>query len=583
MVAIGHVLESVLRPVSQSPYLVLARKYRPQTFAELIGQDAMVRTLKNALDKGRLAHAFILTGVRGVGKTTTARLIARALNCVGADGQGGPTVSPCGVCAFCRAIAESRDTDVIEMDAASHTGVDNMRGIIDNVAYAAAAARYKIYIIDEVHMLSKGAFNALLKTLEEPPAHVKFIFATTEIRKVPITVLSRCQRFDLRRVDTAVLTRHLAAIAEREGVEAEAQALGLIAQAAEGSVRDALSLLDQAIAHAEAKVEAEAVRRMIGLADRHAVIGLYRDVMAGRLAEALGALGTLYQDGADPLLVLEDMLAFTHWLTRLKVAPELAAAPDMAQAMREQGQAMAEALGMAALTRNWQLLLKGIAEVRTAGDSLAATEMVLVRLAHAAQLPSPADLVRSLKNGDAATGSASASGPAPAGGGVTALRPQPAADRPRHEAAPADFKALVAMLEARKEGLLALALSDHVHVVRYQPPRLEFRPTARAPRDLASRLMHCLKSWTGRDWQVVVSNEDGAPLLREQLAEAEARDQDAALALPQVQAVMQAFPGARLVAVRDRAAPERQADVEAPRPNSPDDEDWYQDLIEDQA
>jgi len=551
---------------------VLARKYRPQTFAELVGQDAMVRTLTNALESGRLAHAFILTGVRGVGKTTTARLIARALNCVGADGKGGQTVTPCGVCTFCRAIAESRAPDVIEMDAASHTGVDNIRAIIDNVPYAAAAARYKIYIIDEVHMLSKAAFNALLKTLEEPPAHVKFIFATTEIRRVPVTVLSRCQRFDLRRVDVAALVAHMRGILDKEGVASEDAALALIARACEGSVRDALSLLDQAIAHAGGQVRAEQVRAMIGLADRTAVVALYDALMAGRVADALDDLQAQYQAGADPLIVLEDMLAFTHWLTRLKVAPALADAADMPQTAREQGRVLADRLGMAALTRNWQLLLKGLEEVRQAGDALAAAEMVLIRLAHAANLPSPADLVRRLQSG---TPPAAAAAAPVAGGpddGVTALRPGAAQDLVDD---PPSFAALVALFEAKKEGLLALALSDHVHLVDYAPPRIEIRPTARAPRDLASRVMHCLRQWTGRPWQVVLAREGGAPVLRDQVADAEARQREAALARPEVRAALAAFPGARLVAVRERAA---EPDLPAPPARADDGEDWYQDI-----
>jgi len=382
-------------------YRVLARKYRPQTFEALIGQEAMVRTLANAISSGRLAHAFILTGVRGVGKTTTARLIARALNCIGADGAGDPTTEPCGVCEPCTAIAESRHVDVLEMDAASRTGVDDIREIIDGVQYAPVSARYKIYIVDEVHMLSKSAFNALLKTLEEPPEHVIFIFATTEIRKLPVTVLSRCQRFDLRRVDAERLITHFGEICEKEGAEVDPAALRMIARAAEGSVRDGLSLLDQAIAHGAGRVEAAQVRDMLGLADRAQVLDLTRAVFAGDIAAALDLLRAQYERGADPAILLADMLETVHWLTRLKVAPAAAesAAPE---AERTQGAEMAGSLSMADLTRAWQILLKGLEEVRVAPSPVAAAEMVLIRLAYAAELPSPAEALRSLQQSGAA-------------------------------------------------------------------------------------------------------------------------------------------------------------------------------------
>ncbi|MEM9878920.1 MAG: DNA polymerase III subunit gamma/tau, partial [Pseudomonadota bacterium] len=383
---------------SQEAYRVLARKYRPQTFDQLIGQDAMVRTLRNAIEAKRLAHAFIMTGVRGVGKTTTARLIARALNCVGPDGTGAETIEPCGVCEFCLAIAAGTHPDVIEMDAASNTGVDDIRTIIDNVPYAASSARYKIYIIDEVHMLSRNAFNALLKTLEEPPSHVKFIFATTEIAKVPVTVLSRCQRFDLKRVDAALLAQHFAHICEHENVEAEPAALALIAQAAEGSVRDGLSLLDQAIAHSGAHITADQVREMIGLADNAAVLELARTVLAGDVPAAIDLFEAQYKNGADPQSVIEALLEAVHWLTKCRLYPNQAPAAHTAPEQHAKGLELASSVAIPALNTAWQILLKGLAEVKAAPRPVAAAEMVLVRLGYAATLPSPADLVKKLEH-----------------------------------------------------------------------------------------------------------------------------------------------------------------------------------------
>ena len=380
-------------------YRVLARKYRPTSFRELIGQDAMVRTLTNAIASGRLAHAFVLTGVRGVGKTTTARIIARALNCVGPDGTGQPTADPCGVCDHCRAIAEDRDVDVLELDAASRTGVADMRELIEGVRYRPVAARYKVYIIDEVHMLSTSAFNALLKTLEEPPAHVKFVFATTEARKIPITVLSRCQRFDLRRVEAELLAQHFARIAAAEGATIEPTALALIARAADGSVRDGLSLLDQAIALSDGPIGEALVRDMLGLADRTQLFDLFDRLMLGDAAGALGLVATLYGAGADPASLVQDLLELTHWLTRLKLAPQAADLTTVPEAERVRGRAMAERLGMAQLSRSWQMLLKGLTEVQQAPAALQALEMLVVRLTYVAELPSPATLVETLASG----------------------------------------------------------------------------------------------------------------------------------------------------------------------------------------
>ncbi|MCH7931999.1 MAG: DNA polymerase III subunit gamma/tau, partial [Proteobacteria bacterium] len=392
-------------------YRVLARKYRPTGFSGLIGQAALVRTLTNAIQGGRLAHAYLLTGVRGVGKTTTARILARALNCVGPDGGGGPTATPCGECEPCRAIAEDRHVDVLEMDAASRTKVEEMREVLDGVHYRPVSARYKVYIIDEVHMLSRHAFNALLKTLEEPPPHVTFIFATTEVRKVPMTVLSRCQRFDLRRVDAELLLRHLGDIAGKEAVTASEGALALIARAADGSVRDALSMLDQAISHCQGEIDEASVRDMLGLADRAQVFDLFEAVMAGEVKAAFDELARQYEAGVDPLVVVQDLLELTHWLTRVKLAPGAAKSITVAELERRRGTELAERLSLAELTRAWQMLLKGLEETRTAPEPLAAVEMVLVRLAYVADLPTPGELVKAIRDGGGAAEAARSSAP----------------------------------------------------------------------------------------------------------------------------------------------------------------------------
>jgi len=399
---------------ADAQYRVLARKYRPSTFSELIGQDAMVRVLTNAVNTGRLAHAFMLTGVRGVGKTTTARIIARGLNCAGPDNQAdyGPTIDPCGVCDHCRSIAEDRHVDVLEMDAASRTGVDDIRELIEGVRYRPTSARYKVYIIDEVHMLSKNAFNALLKTLEEPPEHVKFIFATTEIRKVPVTVLSRCQRFDLRRVESEELALHFNAIATKEGATISETAVRLIARAADGSVRDGLSLLDQAISHADHEIGEAEVRDMLGLADRSQSFDIFEATLRGDAAGALEIVSQQYISGADPVQVMEDLLDITHWITRIKVSPEVANDVAVPEIERTRGRDLSDRLGMAAVSRAWQMLLKGLSEVRSAPSPIQAAEMVVIRLAHAATLPTPEEAMKILAD--------SRSGASPAGSGASA-------------------------------------------------------------------------------------------------------------------------------------------------------------------
>ena len=542
---------------SALPYRVLARKYRPVDFTTLIGQEAMVRTLRNAIATGRIAHAFMLTGVRGVGKTTTARIIARTLNCVGPDGKGGPTVDPCGVCDNCKAITEDRHVDVIEMDAASRTGIDDVRELIEGVRYRPVSARYKVYIIDEVHMLSEKAFNALLKTLEEPPPHVKFLFATTEIRKVPVTVLSRCQRFDLKRVPQETLIAHFAGIAAAEKVEISPEALTLLARAADGSVRDGLSMLDQAIAHGGGVVDAAQVRDMLGLADRSRVLELFEKAMKGDAPSVMASMGEMHDSGADPVVILQDLLELTHWVTRLKVAPEAAA--SSADSERAQGLAMAAKLSMASLTRAWTLLLKGLQETLSAPSPLRAAEMALIRLCYAADLPSPSDAIKALQNGAGVAASASAAPaapPAPRGGGgaaaraatqpLTAAVPQPAEAPP----APRSFTEIVALFEARREARLVHHLLHHVHEVRCEPGLIEFRPEPQAPADLAARLAETLGRWTGRRWIASVSSDSGKPTLTAQKAANADTLRSQAEADPTVQAILKTFPGAKLDAVR---------------------------------
>jgi DNA polymerase-3 subunit gamma/tau len=554
------------------PYRVLARKYRPQDFTGLIGQEALVKTLRNAFAAGRIAHAFMLTGVRGVGKTTTARIVARALNCIGADGKRTtPTIDPCGVCEPCRAIAESRHVDVQEMDAASRTGIDDIREIIEGTRYASASARYKVYIIDEVHMLSKQAFNGLLKTLEEPPPHVKFIFATTEIRKVPVTVLSRCQRFDLRRIDTEMLIAHLSDIAAKENVAIEPMALSSLARAAEGSVRDALSLLDQAIAHhagdGASAITADSVRAMLGLADRGRVLDLFEKLMAGEIAPALGLLRTMYDAGADPLVVMQDLLEATHFLTRVKIAPGAEGFFDGGSAEAQRAVTVAGRLSVAALTRAWQMLLKGLLEVRDAANPLPAAEMALVRLAYASDLPPTEKLVRSLRDGNAPAAQLS-SPPAGSRGPAAGIRSQAqarAAPRPAPEqfappqsagAAPAidlaRLEDIVALAKAKGARLLATQLENSVHLVSLERGRIEFRPARGASGTLASDLGQRLREWTGERWIVTLASEGGAPSIYEQRQAAEQARKDAVLQEPFVRAVLDTFPGAEIVAVRER-------------------------------
>ncbi|HEX8526528.1 DNA polymerase III subunit gamma/tau [Allosphingosinicella sp.] len=522
--ALGLGLDEPPQPAKAQPYRVLARKYRPQSFAELIGQDAMVQTLANAVKRDRLAHAFLLTGVRGVGKTSTARLIAKALNCVGPDGQGGPTIDPCGVCEPCRAIAEGRHIDVIEMDAASHTGVDDVREIIEAVRYSAVSARFKVYIIDEVHMLSKNAFNALLKTLEEPPEHVKFLFATTEVNKVPVTVLSRCQRFDLRRIPAERLAAHFAEVAEKEGVEVEPEALALIARAAEGSARDGLSILDQAIAHGSGGVAAEQVRAMLGLSDRGAVRRLLGLLLAGEAPETLAAVRDQYDLGVEPSALIRGLLEAVHGITRAKVG----GAADPAQSLEER-EAYAEwatRLSYATVHRLWQLLLKGLSEVHNAPLPLEAAEMALLRVIHASELPDPGALLDKLASGE------------PVAVKVPA--------RESSKAAPATFGGLIELLASNGKAHVAQQLHDYAGLVRYAPPELVIRTGPRLGPDFVRDLAATLRAVTNSIWEVSASDEEAEPTLLEQEKAQADRLREDVLASPLVKAAFDSFPGAEL-------------------------------------
>ncbi|URD61661.1 DNA polymerase III subunit gamma/tau [Sphingomonas sp. KRR8] len=525
------------KSAASSPYRVLARKYRPQSFAELIGQEAMVTTLANAIASGRIAHAFLLTGVRGVGKTSTARLVAKALNCIGPDGQGGPTIDPCGVCEPCRAIAEGRHIDVTEMDAASHTGVDDVREIIEAVRYAAVSARFKIYIIDEVHMLSKNAFNALLKTLEEPPPHVKFLFATTEVQKVPVTVLSRCQRFDLKRIPAEKLAEHFRRVAELENVEVEPEALAIVARAAEGSARDGLSILDQAIAHGEGRVTATEVRAMLGLADRGRVRQLLATVLDGDAQGALAQLDEAHTLGLDPAALIRGLMETVHAVTRVKAgatADVLSSAEE-----REAAETLAAKLGWASLHRLWQLLLKGLADVGQAPDPQEAAAMVLLRVIHAAELPDPATILAQLQSG----GAVSIGAPAQASRGPAAATTASSASLP------ATFGELVHRLEASGQALLGLKLRDQVGVVRFAPPELALKPLKPLGTDFTRELAAQLKGATGVTWTVTLAEGEAEPSLKQQDDMAEERARAAVLADPAVAAALAAFPNATLESV----------------------------------
>lgn len=570
-----------------APYRVLARKYRPSSFDDLIGQEAVVRTVSNAFETGRIPQAWILTGVRGVGKTTTARILARALNYEMPDGSvKGPTIHMPTLGVHCQAIMESRHMDVLEMDAASHTGVDDVRQINDSVRYAPASARYKVYIIDEVHMLSTAAFNAFLKTLEEPPEHAKFVFATTEIRKVPVTVLSRCQRFDLRRVEADVLMKHLANVAAKESVEIEPEALGILARAAEGSVRDSLSLLDQAIAHAAGAVKADAVRQMLGLADRTRVIDLFDSLARGDIAAAFKEFRDQYDVGADPIVVLSDLAEFVNFVTRVKIVPATADNVAYGETERVRAKDFAAKISMRVLSRMWQMLLKGIAEVQAATRPAAAAEMVLVRIAYVADLPTPDEAIRMLEqngggspvvSGGGAARSGAPAAPMASAGSVTSAapvrmptssptafgggaRPQMAAPAPDPQAAApqlrvTSFTQLVALAGQKRDLMTKGALEGEMRLVRFEEGRLEVALEPNASKTMISELARKFELWTGRRWTIIVSNEQGQATLRSVSQAAKQEHARTAEADPRVQEVLSRFPGAKVVEVR-RLAPE---------------------------
>ena len=576
-------------------YQVLARKYRPETFADLVGQDAMVQTLRNAFEADRIAQAFIMTGIRGTGKTTTARIIAKGMNCIGPDGTSGPTIDPCGSCEHCTAIMEGRHVDVMEMDAASRTGVGDIREIIDSVAYRAASARYKIYIIDEVHMLSTNAFNALLKTLEEPPAHVKFIFATTEIRKVPVTVLSRCQRFDLRRIEPDVMISMLQRIAKAEGAEITEEALGLITRAAEGSARDAQSLLDQAISHGAGETTADQVRAMLGLADRGRVLDLFDLILRGNAEGALGELSAQHAAGADPMAVLRDLAEVSHWVSVIKITPVAAEDPTVSPDERSRGLVMAERLAMRVLSRMWQMLLTALEEVGRAPNAMMAAEMVLIRLTHVADLPTPDELIRKLQNTpvptpepqNAGTPHGAGGGPRQSAGasalqaanpsayaadtmapraqrssGATASAAQakaPAAETLAHFAR---FEDVLELIRHHRDVKLLVDVETSLKLVSYSPGRIEFEPTEKAPRDLAQRLGSRLQTWTGQRWAVSIGT-NGASTIAELRDAAALGLKEQAKAHPLVQAVLVAFPKAQISDIRTAKDIAAEAQIDA--------------------
>ena len=549
-----------------TPYQVLARKYRPQNFDDLIGHGAMVKTLRNAFATGRIAHAYVLTGVRGVGKTTTARILARALNYVGPNGEdNGPTIDLSVEGRHCKAIAESRHPDVFEMDAASRTGVGDIRELIEGVRYAPVEARYKVYIIDEVHMLSTAAFNALLKTLEEPPPHVKFIFATTEIRKLPVTVLSRCQRFDLRRIEIETLAAHLGDIVAKENAKVDPEGLFMIARAAEGSVRDALSILDQALIQRTSRnesVSAEMIRGMLGLADRSQSWDLLEATLRGEAKTALEHYRLQYDGGADPSVILRDLLQIVHLLTRVKAAgPDAASHGAAGEADAARARSTAAALAMNTLTRAWSLLMKGLIETQSAPDPVAAGEIALIRLAYAADLPTPDEALRMLSGGEALSPprtprpSRGSSAPQAAVPDSQAIyQPSAPPSGPRLES----FLDVVRLADQKRDAKLKVELESYVHLISFESGRIELRLHDRAPGDLANRLMQRLKEWTGRQWVVSINAQEAG---RDTLRDARTAE---VLAHPLVKRAMEVFPGAELVAIRDPRPQEDTAGEAAP-------------------
>jgi len=535
---------------NKSGYQVLGRKYRPKDFSEMKGQDALVRTLSNAINSGRVAQAFMLTGVRGIGKTSTARILARALNC-----EKGPTVTPCGVCEQCRAITEDRSMDVLEMDAASKNGVDDIRDIIDSVQYAPVSGRYKVFILNEVHMLSKAAFNALLKTLEEPPAHVKFVFATTEIRKVPVTVLSRCQRFDLKRVDAVVLNEFFKEILQKEGRTAEDGAVALIARAADGSVRDGLSLLDQAISYEPDLITEAHVRAMLGLVDRSITMDLFEAVMKGESTKALALLDSLYKNGADSLMVLQDLIDLTHYVTKIKVAPDLAKDIALPEAERIRGLDLSKQLPIPVLTRTWQMLLKGLPEVQYTPNPQLSLEMLIIRLLYVSDQPTPGDLLKKLQDGSSISAAAPRGGNLPRGGGSTAISAMPVTNAFSEVEAVAQvngFRDVVALFGQKREVILQTQIKNNVHLVSFKPGHLEIRLKAGAPSDIPGKMKKNLDAWTGERWMISISREEGEATIADQEKAQENKFMDEIKTNPIVGEIFSTFPGAKIIEIKSK-------------------------------
>ena len=551
-------------------YQVLARKYRPETFSDLIGQEAMVRTLKNAFDADRIAQAFMMTGIRGVGKTTTARIIAKGMNCIGLEGNTGPTTSPCGQCEHCVAISEGRHVDVLEMDAASRTGVDDIREIIDSVHYRAASARFKIYIIDEVHMLSNNAFNALLKTLEEPPEHVKFIFATTEIRKVPVTVLSRCQRFDLRRIEPEEMIKMLQNLAKLENASISNEALALITRASEGSARDAQSLLDQAISHGAGETSVDQVRAMLGLADRGRVLDLFEFIMRGQAKEALNELGSQYSDGADPIGIIRDLAKVTHWVSIIKITPDAADDPTVSPDEKTRGQAFSQSLSMRILTRTWQLLLKALEEISSAPNPMMAAEMSVIRITHVSDLPSPEELVKKLTSTHSESEGVKKGNPGKSISNTTSSNFKPtqqtetrpiknegntalALDTETLDLQYPTFESVLEIIRKFRDMKLLIDVENSVRLSSYVPGRIEFTPTENAPKDLAQRLGQLLQNWTGFRWAITVVGNCSGETIQEQRNAKDATLKREAKLHPFVKTVFDNFPKASIVEIKSQA------------------------------
>ena len=551
-------------------YQVLARKYRPETFSDLIGQEAMVRTLKNAFDADRIAQAFMMTGIRGVGKTTTARIIAKGMNCIGLEGNTGPTTSPCGQCEHCVAISEGRHVDVLEMDAASRTGVDDIREIIDSVHYRAASARFKIYIIDEVHMLSNNAFNALLKTLEEPPEHVKFIFATTEIRKVPVTVLSRCQRFDLRRIEPEEMIKMLQNLAKLENASISNEALALITRASEGSARDAQSLLDQAISHGAGETSVDQVRAMLGLADRGRVLDLFEFIMRGQAKEALNELGSQYSDGADPIGIIRDLAEVTHWVSIIKITPDAADDPTVSPDEKTRGQAFSQSLSMRILTRTWQLLLKALEEISSAPNPMMAAEMAVIRITHVSDLPSPEELVKKLTSTHSESEGVKKGNPSKSISNTTSSNFKPtqqtetrpiknegntalALDTETLDLQYPTFESVLEIIRKFRDMKLLIDVENSVRLSSYVPGRIEFTPTENAPKDLAQRLGQLLQNWTGFRWAITVVGNCSGETIQEQRNAKDATLKREAKLHPFVKTVFDNFPKASIVEIKSQA------------------------------